>query len=52
MTQPTPAPDRATDPPPHAPACPHCGGGPPIPTLVGTVCKSCARILTPRRAAP
>jgi hypothetical protein len=47
---PNPQPDVERDPPP-GPACPHCGGGPPVhvPTL-GLVCKSCARILVVRAA--
>lgn len=51
MTRPR---DIADDPPP-APACPHCGSGPPVPvpTLGALVCKSCARIVAriPRRSA-
>jgi len=42
-------PDVADDPPP-GPACPHCGGGPPVPVpRLGLVCKSCARVLVARR---
>lgn len=29
------------------PACPHCGGGPVVPTPVGSVCRSCARVIAP-----
>lgn len=31
------------------PACPHCGGGPVLPTALGYVCKSCARIIARRQ---
>jgi hypothetical protein len=41
---PAPAPDVERDPAP-GPACPLCGGGPPVPTVIGLVCKSCARVL-------
>lgn len=51
MTGPGTDPDPASNPPPGAPICPHCGGGPPVhvPALRALVCKSCARTVTRTR---
>lgn len=51
VAEPGPRPvDQADDPPPDQPACPLCGGGPPVlvPALRADVCKSCARIVRRR----
>lgn len=47
VAEPSTPPDPATDPPP-GPVCPHCGGGPLVATVLGLVCKSCARVVVAR----